>query len=155
MEHKLVYKERTTSGVIFIDAKAKIAIGAIRETIEIKGAFNTTKFGSAQTFPAGYFALPTNHGWFSRTKFAAIPEVKVNLGYDVSDYLSFQIGYTFLYVTNVIRAGQIDRNINPTQAPAITGIPSTTLVGPASPKPKHKTSDFWAQGINIGLEACY
>jgi hypothetical protein len=143
---------------LYVEAKGKVAVGAMRETLQIKGEYNTPRFNAAgvtQTFPAGYFALPTNTGRFSRTRFATIPEVKINLGYDVSDYLSFYIGYTFLYASNVLRAGQIDRRINPSQSPAITGVPSTTLVGPASPRPKHKTDDLWAQGLNVGIEGRY
>ena len=37
-------------------------------------------FGAAQTFPGDYFALPTNMGGHSRTVFAVVPEVRLNVG---------------------------------------------------------------------------
>jgi hypothetical protein len=52
-------------------------------------------------------------------------------------------------------ADQIDRGINPVQAPAITGVPNAPLIGPARPAPLFNTTDFWAQGMNFGLEVRY
>jgi hypothetical protein len=42
--------------------------------------------------------------------------------------------------------------INPTQVPACTGVPSTTVIGAPRPAPLFNTTDFWAQGVNFGLE---
>jgi hypothetical protein len=36
--------------------------------------------------------------------------------------------------------------VNPTQ------FPPGTLTGPAQPSFTQRTSDFWAQGLNLGLE---
>ena len=49
------------------------------------------------------------------------------------------------------RDADTNRQINPTGAPAITGNPPRTLVGPAQPSFKFNSSDFWAQGLNVGL----
>ncbi len=49
-------------------------------------------------------------------------------------------------------SNQIDKNINPSQAPAITNNPSMKVVGKSLPKPLLKTNDFWAQGLNTGVE---
>jgi hypothetical protein len=55
-------------------------------------------------------------------------------------------------VNKVARPGnQIDRVINPTGRPAITGEPPAPLTGPARPAFKFNNSDFWAQGLNVGL----
>jgi hypothetical protein len=59
-------------------------------------------------------------------------------------------GYQFLYWSRVARPGeQIDRVINPTQIPVFGG---NQLLGPARPEPLFTTTDFWAQGLNLGLE---
>jgi hypothetical protein len=65
--------------------------------------------------------------------------------------VSVLAGYTFLYASNVIRASQqINRNINSAQAPAITGnLPP--LTGLAQPAFRFNASDFWAQGLDVGL----
>ena len=62
-------------------------------------------------------------------------------------------GYTMLYTNNVVRPGkQIDRSINDTQSVAISEDPAARLAGPARPSFKFNGSDFWAQGVNVGLE---
>ena len=54
----------------------------------------------------------------------------------------------FLFLSNVARPGnQIDRTVNTTQ---LFGTPP--VVGPARPAPLFNQSDFWAQGVNVGLE---
>jgi hypothetical protein len=62
-----------------------------------------------------------------------------------------RVGYTFLYVSSVVRPGdQIDRAINPHQVPIDQdfGLPG----GPNRPAPELRATQFWAQGINFGLE---
>lgn len=140
----------------FIDVKGKVALGAMREELDIRGKLLTNDFddfGKVQHFEGGYFALPTNIGRHKRTKFAVIPEVNVNIGYKLSERLYVKVGYTYLYVNNVLRATkQVNRNINPTQSSAIEFTPTPILVGEPSPKALHKTTSFWAQGINAGFE---
>jgi len=140
---------------LLLKVKGKLALGAMCEDIDIHGKLFTNDFngfGSVQSFPAGYLGMPTNNGPHSCTRFAVIPEINIDLGYQVTCLIKVQIGYTFLYVSNVLRAGnQIDRTINTTQAPAISGIASTAVVGVKRPKPLLKASDLWAQGLNIGL----
>lgn len=147
---------RYTWDRFFLKAKGKIALGAMQEQVLINGNLMSTDFsatGALETFPAGYLAASTNSGKHSRTRFAFIPEAIINLGYQFTDCLSLQVGYTFLYVNNVVRAGnQIDRTINPSQVPGITLDPSTALVGTPRPMPLSKTSSLWAQGLNVGLE---
>ena len=48
---------------------------------------------------------------------------------------------------------QIDRAVNPTQLPLSTAAP--LLTGLARPAPVLRDTDFWAQGINFGLEFRY
>ena len=60
------------------------------------------------------------------------------------------VGYDFMYWSQVVRPGnQVDRNINLSQS-AVFG--SGALTGPAYPMPLFNRSDFWAQGLNAGLE---
>ena len=100
-------------------------------------------FGAPQLFPAGYLAGPTNNGKQSATRFAVIPEVNLNVGYQVTRRAALLIGWSFLYASNVARPGdQIDRNINPSQFPSITGVPTTTLIGVPRP-PQINANDFW------------
>ena len=99
----------------------------------------------------GLFAQPTNIGHYTRDVFAVVPEGNVQLGYQLTDRLRATVGYTFFYMSDVVRPGdQIDRTINP----ALLALPPAAG-GPARPAFQVRQSDFWAQGIDFGLEFLY
>ena len=65
-------------------------------------------------------------------------------------YHRFTIGYRFLYVSDVIRPGdQVSRVVNPRLVP--TSPLFTGSGGPAVPQPNFQSTDFWAQGLTLGL----
>jgi len=138
----------------FLNIKGKLALGGLCKETTINGRFQTNEFtGATEKFAGGFFALPTNIGRHRKTRFSVLPEVDLNIGYQVTDCLSVQLGYSILYVTDVIYAGkQIDRNINPSQSANIDFTPTPNLVGEPSPKAKMRTEGLWAQGFNAGLE---
>lgn len=146
-----------TWGRFFINGTGKIALGAMFENIAVNGILTTNdfnKFGTPQTFAGGYFTQPTNIGTLSHTQLAAIPEVNLNFGFQVFDHARLYMGYSFLYISGVARPGnQVDRAINPTQSLAIDG--TNVLAGAARPAPSFGSGDFWAQGLNFGLELRY
>ena len=125
------------------------------QSVNIGGSLVTNdfnNFGATQTFAGGYFALPTNIGNASRTEFAVVPEVALNLGYQVMPSATIVFGYSFLYASSVVRPGnQMSRTINTTQSTAYTENPAATLQGVAQPAFKFNDSSFWAQGVNLGL----
>jgi len=138
----------------FVDIKGKVALGAMCQQSTIKGYFQTNEFtGSVETFEGGYFALPTNIGNRSQTCFAVIPELNLNIGCQITDCLSIHVGYTALYVSNVLRASkQMSSDVNPTQSANIEFTPTPVLVGAPSPQAKFKSSSLWIQGVNAGLD---
>lgn len=141
---------------ISIMTKFKIAVGANFERLAIRGNLLTNDyddFGIVQEYSGGYFALPTNIGNYNRVRFAAIPELNIDIGYQIFNCMQIKLGYTFMYVSNVLWAGnQIDRNINPTQATTYTNAQPAVLEGQPSPKANLKTGNLWAQGLKVGLE---
>lgn len=148
-------RARYDSGTFFGTGTAKLALGAMRQSVDISGSLVTDDFttdGTTQTFPGGYFALPSNIGSYSRTQFSVVPEIAFTLGYRFNQAASIYLGYSLLYATNVVRAGnQIDRTVNPTQSVAHTENPGTVAQGVARPSFSYDDSDFWAQGISIGF----
>jgi hypothetical protein len=142
-----------------IRTQGKVALGAMNEVVVTGGRLATTDFfglSPLQTFPAGYLAGPTNNGKQSATRFAVVPEVNLNFGYQVTRRIALLVGWSFLYASDVVRPGdQIDRVVNPSQFPAITGLPTTTVVGAPRPAPQMNSTDFWAQGINFALQVNY
>ncbi|MCC7325457.1 MAG: BBP7 family outer membrane beta-barrel protein [Burkholderiales bacterium] len=133
----------------------KVALGSMQQKVSIDGGLVTndyTNYGATQTFPGGYFALPTNIGDYSRNVFAVVPEVALSIGYRLTPAATIYVGYAFLYASDVARPGeQINRNINPTQTVSYGNDPPVNPAGPAQPTFSFSTTDFWAQSLTIGL----
>jgi hypothetical protein len=125
---------------------AKVALGVTVTDVDINGATTTTLPGGAPaTTAGGIYALPTNIGSFSTARFAAVPELAAELGYQVNANVRVFAGYSLLYWTELVRpGGAIDTMINPSQS---GGQP---LIGPARPLPQSNSTDYWAQGLNFG-----
>lgn len=143
-----------------LDLKGKVALGDVHQSIDVSGS--QTLFlpnGTVQTFRGGLLALPSNIGHFSRDRFAVVPELGINIGYQVTDHLKAFVGYTLLYWSSVVRPGdQIDRVLDERQIPNffIPGQPLPPPVkGASRPLLPFKESDFWAHGVNVGLEFTY
>jgi hypothetical protein len=141
-------------GRLFVNMRGLVALGITHQRIDINGS--TQFFQPAGTFvtsqPGGLLALPSNIGGHTHTTFSVVPELGVNLGYQLTDNLRIYAGYTFILWTNVARPGQqIDRTINSNQLPTITG-PGSLGGGPARPAFSVHDTSFWAQGVNLGVE---
>lgn len=142
---------QSTAGRWGWDVLAKIALGTLRQNVDINGQTIVTVPGvGTDVQPGSLYALPTNMGSYKRNQFSAIPEVQINVTRCITDKLKARFGYTFMLMTSVVQAGrQIDPVINPTQ---IGGDP---LVGPALPDFEFQNTHYWLQGINFGLEYSY
>jgi hypothetical protein len=136
----------------FVGGRATVALGVNCQTADISGSTTITPPGGLPTtFSGGLLAQATNIGSHSRSEFAVVPEVGVRVGCNVTENTRFYAGYNFLYMSNVLRAGdQIDGRVNPSLLP-----PQTNVIGPGVPVFTPKTTDFWAQGISLGLEFRY
>ncbi len=99
------------------------------------------------TTPGSVLAQPTNTGNFGASSFAAVGELGASVDWAIWSQCRFSVGYTFLWWSQVARAAsQVDTSVNPTQ------FPPGPLSGPAAPAYHLRTNDFWAQGLNLGLE---
>jgi len=143
----------------FVGGTAKLGLGVMKQQVDISGSLVTndfTNYGATQTYPGGYFALPTNIGSRSQSEFAVVPEIQLNVGYRLTPTASIFAAYSFLYANNVVRPGnQINRNINPTQSVSYVGEPPVSLEGAAQPQASFNTSSYWAQGISVGLNVLF
>jgi Putative beta barrel porin-7 (BBP7) len=130
-----------------LDLLAKIALGNMHQIVNVSGATTVTEPGiGPATTTGGLLAQGTNSGIRSRDRFAFIPELNCNLAYQINDEWSFTMGYSFLYFSDVaVAGGQIDRTINLSQNPG-------PLVGSARPAPLLTSTDYWAQGLSLGVD---
>jgi Putative beta barrel porin-7 (BBP7) len=144
-----------TRGRFFALTTGKVALGSMQESVDISGSSTGTNsiFGPGTvTRPGGFFAQGTNFGHHTLGEFAVVPEATFNVGVNITRNISAFVGYNFLDANNVLRPGnQIDTQVNPSQVPGLGGT-TGNVIGPARPQVQFNQSDFWAQGINFGLE---
>jgi hypothetical protein len=133
-----------------LEGFSKIAIGATNEFVTINGSTTTTQNGTTTTDVGGLLALSSNIGNYRRNEFAVLPQLGANVGYQLTPHVRAIFGYTFLYWSRVARAGdQIDTYVNSTLLPNSPTPPTGDL---RHPQFVWHSNDFWAQGINVGLE---
>jgi Putative beta barrel porin-7 (BBP7) len=118
---------------------ARMSLGNMHERMVINGSTRITVPGQpAQTTSGGLFTAASNIGSFSRNEFTAITEAGVNLGYRWGPCTRINIGYTFMYWNDVLTPGKaIDTSVDPT--------------GGTRPAFTFRHSDYWVQGLNLGL----
>lgn len=123
----------------------KVALGNVHSKVRIDGSTTTAVAPFAPvTTVGGLLAQSSNIGTYEQNEFAVIPELAATIGFHITERLKATAGYTFIYWSRVARAGnQIDRDLNP---PAVPG-PNTLR-----PEFVFRTTDFWAHGVNVGLE---
>ncbi|HXG11165.1 MAG TPA: BBP7 family outer membrane beta-barrel protein [Gemmataceae bacterium] len=138
----------TWRGRWFLNVLGKVALGVTHQVVGITGSTTITTPGvGEETFPGGLLALRSNICQYTRDRFAVVPEVGVNVGYQLTSNLRGYVGYTFLYWSDVVRPGdQINLRIDPRQLPPAPPIPG------AAPVFRFNDTDFHAHGINFGLE---
>ncbi len=139
-------------GKVSVGLTTKLALGVSQELVTIDGASTLLNNGQpVQTVAGGVLAQSSNIGRSFHNEFAVVPEVGLNLGYQITSCLQAHIGYTFLYWSDVVRPGaQIDPLINPGLVPSDASFGASG--GPNRPALPFHHSDFWAQGVNFGVE---
>jgi hypothetical protein len=142
-----------------IDLLAKMALGNNHQTVLIDGRTEIVVpgFDPVVHENSGFLALEgTNVGVYSRDSFVVIPQFGIEVGYQLTCRLRAFMGYNFLYWAHVTRAGDtIDLVVNQEFVP-----PPLTPTGPRRPAFNNADhpwaqTDYWAQGMNFGLELRY
>lgn len=134
-------------GRFYIEALSKIAVGNNHQVANITGFSDITEMGLLERFPGGVLAQRTNIGSYSRDELAVIPQLGATIGWRITPRFSLTAGYTFVYFSNVVRAGdQISTDINPNLFPP----EATPFTGALRPEFAWRETDFWAQGLSFG-----
>jgi hypothetical protein len=128
----------------------KMALGSTRQRAYINGVTHQTTAQGTATYDNGILAtIPNMQGSpYTRDQFTVIPQVSLELSYQMTCRLRAYVGYDLLYWAPIWRAGdQIDLFIDPRNfapLPQPGRLPLPTFPG--------QYSNFWAQGINVGME---
>ena len=136
------------TGNLLFCVVGKIAFGGDHEeeTVGGTGSLHVGPIGPVSTTPGGLFAGPNNSGHSSDNAFAVLPEVDLKIGYQFTPHVSAFVGWTFMYLSDVIRPGdQIDPSVNPNRVPTFLefGQPG----GAANPLPQFNHTDYWITGV--------
>lgn len=140
----------------YVSGLGKLALGSSHEELNIAGAttMRPTGGGAPTTVGGGLLALSSNIGNYSHNEFAVVPELGINIGYKITPCIRTFVGYSLIYWSEVARPGdQVNRTVNPALIPTSTTFGTGT--GPAQPSFSFQRSDFWAQGVSLGLEIRY
>jgi hypothetical protein len=133
---------------ITLSTLAKVSFGNMHQTASVRGSSEQSFNNVGNTYAGGILTQQSNITEFSRNAFAFIPQMNLKLGYALSECLQFNVGYSFMYWSNVGMAGnQIDHTVNITQA----------LGGAVANRPafNFQESGYWMQGVDIGLTMTY
>ena len=136
-----------------LDLLAKLAVGPTHQAVDINGGTTITVPTTAPvSSTGGLLALSPNIGHHSRTEISVVPELDVKAGYQITPRLRATVGYSFLYWSDVVRAGDaVSTTVNPTLLPNSP----TAATGPQNPAFAFQRSGMWAQGLDFGLEFRY
>jgi len=128
----------------------KIGLGNMSSTLRTNGTSTITGSNPPLTSAGGLYASGPNLGTFEKNTFSAIPEIATNLNVQVTSWFAVNIGYNYMCITDVVRPGdQIDGRVNPSFVP--TSPSFGTRLGPTASTIPMNSSNFWAQGVNLGF----
>lgn len=138
-------------GRLSVNWTAKVAAGYMNAWADHSGASSLNTAGTLSSVPGGRFVEPADIGRSRDDYFAIVPEGALNLGYQLNSKVRLQVGYTYLFVNQVLRPGTIlDNRVN---APAL---PTDAAFGTGPARSfghdLNKKSQFNLQGVNFGIQ---
>jgi hypothetical protein len=122
----------------FFDMTGKIALGPTYQTLTVNGgseSFTASTGVPTGTTPGGIFTSPTNIRTQHHSEFSVVPDLELKFGVNLGSNMCLFAAYDYLYWTEVLRPGD---QMTHTLAP--------------SPAPVFSHTNFWAQGVTLGLE---
>ncbi len=141
-------------GVVFCEMTAKVAFGQTYEVVKQEGMSILQTSATRAFGGSGIYVQPSSAGRTANGVFAVVPEGTVKFGFRIGDAGRLFVGYSFIYLSDAVRPGdQIDRTLNPAQVPLVSG--TAPVYGADRPSRLFTRSDFWTQGLTIGLETRY
>jgi hypothetical protein len=127
----------------------RLSLGTTQSRVEIAGSTDATQNGVTTTGAGGLLTQTSNIGEYEHDSFAVAPELGITFGYRFNRVWKGTFGYNFIYWSSVLRAGDaIDTDVNTSLIP-----PQGVIIGPLRPRYEVDETDFYAMGLNFGLEA--
>ncbi len=132
----------------FISAEARIALGSSYHRLMVDGNTTVSVPGQAPiSYRGGLLAMGSGLGEQTDREFAVVPQAEIRVGRQLTEHIRCSIGCSFLYWSQVVRAGaHINTTINSSQIPTPGSPPAAT-----QPLTLHSSS-YWGQGLMAGIE---
>ena len=136
--------DRLTVGLL-----AKMAVGYVHRDVAIAGNQLVMVPGAATVGQTGgLYAQTSNIGRHGSNDFGILPELGVNLGWQVAPGVQVRLGYSILWLDRVARAGEsVDTTVNPNLFPPAAANPA----GPNRPGFTLNRQDVWVQNLSLGV----
>jgi hypothetical protein len=115
-----------------VDVFGKVALGGNWATATVNG----TTLQGGHAYPGGALASPATIGRFTSDVFAVVPELGVHFAYELTNNIRFTAGYGLLYFSDAARPAE---QVELLQHHAPSSLPAAS-------------SDFWGQGVTVGVE---
>ncbi|MEM9586975.1 MAG: BBP7 family outer membrane beta-barrel protein [Planctomycetota bacterium] len=133
----------------WLESSLRVAVGNMNQQVSIEGNSIVNDGTTTTGYTGALLAQRTNIGNYERDEFTMIPEIGLQAGIRLTDWLHANVGYTLLYLPNVVRAGhQIDTDVNPGLFPPETD----PLTGALRPRFSFRQDDFLAHGLSVGAQ---
>jgi hypothetical protein len=135
-----------------LGALGKFGVGYLSREVSINGGQKISIPGTAPTLQSGgVYALSSNIGLHTQSDATVLPEIGLNVAWQINSNLRLRLGYSALLLDRIVHAAdQIDLTVNPNLFPG-----STTTGGPNRPAFSLNRTDSWVQTINLGAEFTY
>jgi hypothetical protein len=134
----------------YVGGRAGVALGVVHQEVDISGyTIITPPGGPSTTFPGGLLTQTTNIGHYERDVFGVQPWLGVRFGCQVTKCLRAYVGYDWMYLSNVVRAGDV---IDPRVNENLIAPPVVPFSGPAVPAFNWNSSGVHVHGVRFGVE---
>jgi hypothetical protein len=130
----------------------KYAAGVTHQARTIEGSpLVSASVVSPLLVPGPLLALPSNVGHESAVRATLVPEIGIKSRLELASWCSVTLGYSLLYWNKVLCPGdQMSPLANITQLPF-----HGPVSGPPVPAPQFMHTDYFAQGMSLGVEFRY
>jgi hypothetical protein len=135
-----------------LEYTTKLAAGLTHQSRIIEGSPLLSSTNSSPLLvPGPLLALPSNIGQETAWRVTLVPEIGLKLRWSPRDWCSLSLGYSLIYWNKVLCPGdQMDPHVNITQLPF-----HGPVTGPLAPMPLFVHTDYFAQGIDMGLRLSF
>ncbi len=139
-------------GIWSIEYTTKLAAGLTHQIRNIEGSpLLTYSVLSPLLVPGPLLALPSNIGRESAHRVTLVPEIAIKSQLVLNSFCSVSMGYSLLYWNKVLCPGdQMSPLVNAGQVPF-----QAPVVGALDPKPAFMHTDYFAHGLDFGVQFRY